>query len=189
VFDNWFLPFYTICAIRCTCRTTNNYQSHPPLYFSKTIRVFCLVETIKVICFFTFQRLSESFVLWRLSRSSAFIFKNSQCLLSCGDYQSHLPLYFSKTIRVFCLAETIKVIYFFTIQRLSESFVLRRLSRSSAFIFKDYQCLFVLRRLSKSSAPLFFKDYQSLLSCKDNQGHMLLHFSKTIKVFCLAETI
>ena len=34
-----------------------------------------------------------------------------------------------------------------------------------------------------------FKDYHSLLSCRDNQGHLLLYFSKTIRVFCLVETI
>ena len=93
--------------------------------------------------------------------------------------------YLSKAVRAFCLqdyqvcwlAETIKVLRPFTFQRL--------------------QCL--LSRLSQSS--LHFQDYQSLLSCRDNQGHLLslhskdfnvfhqayhslLYFSKTSRVFC-----
>ena len=114
---------------------------HSLLYISKTIKVLCLVETIKVICFFKFQSLSKSIVS-RLLQSSL-VFQDYQSLLSCGDYQGHLPLYISKTIRVFylaktinvihlyfsktiivfCLVETIKVIYSFTFQRLSQSFV------------------------------------------------------------------
>jgi len=75
--------------------------------------------------------------------------------------------YLSKTVRVFCLrdyqvcwlAETIEVICPFTFQRL--------------------QCL--LSRLSQSSSH--FLDYQSMLSCRDNQGHLLsLHF-KDFNVF------
>ena len=91
------------------------------------------------------------------------LFKDYPSLQSCRDNQGHLLLYFSKTIIVFCLVQTIKVICSFTFQRLSESFVLQRQSRSSA--------------------SLHFKDYHSLLSCRDNQGHLLLYFSKTIIVF------
>jgi len=47
---------------------------HNLFCFSKTIRVFCLAETINVIC--------------------SLLFKDYQSLLSCKDYQCHLPFYF-----------------------------------------------------------------------------------------------
>ena len=65
----------------------------------------------------------------------------------------------------------------FTFQRLLESFVLRRLSMSSA------------RYISKTIRVFCFQDYQSLLACRDYQSHLLLYFSKITRVFCLAETI
>jgi len=134
-------------------------------------------------------------------------FKDYQSLLSCKDYQCHLPftfqrlsesfvlqrlsmssaLYFSKTIRFFCLVEIINVIcplFFKTITVL--------------FTFQRLQCL--LSRLSQSSLHfkdfnVFFQNYHSLLYiyktirvlCHDY--HSLLYFSKTIKVCYLMETI
>ena len=85
------LPFIFSKTIRVFCFMETINVIH--LYFSKTIKVFCRAETIKVICLLFFQRLSGSFVLQRQSRSSA--------------------LSFSKTIRVFCHAEAIKVICLF----------------------------------------------------------------------------
>ena len=41
----------------------------------------------------------------------------------------------------------------------------------------------------KTSAPLLLKDYHSLLSCRDNQGHLLLYVSKTIRVFCQDDNV
>ena len=77
-----------------------------------------------------FQRLQC--LLSRLSQS-VLLFKDNQSLLSCGDYQCHL---------------------LFTFQRLSESFVLQRLSMSSTllFFFKTITVFFSFRRLSESSA-------------------------------------
>jgi len=201
-----------------------DYQSL--LYFSKTIRVFYLAETINVICsllfkyyqsllscgdyqfhlLFTFQRLLKSFVLWRLSMSSAlyfsktlmsfvktitvfFTFQGLQCLLSrlsqsylyFKDFNVfcqdyHSLLYISKTSMSF--VKTITV--FFTSQRLP--CLLSRLSQSSLH-FKDYQS--VLLRLSQSS--LLFQDYQSLLSYRDYQCLLLFKCSKTIRVFCFKD--
>ena len=87
------------------------------LYFSKTIRVCCLAETINVFC--------------------PLHFKDDQSLLSCREYQCLLPftfprllksvvfcLYISKTIKVCCLVET---------------------SMSSAFTYQDYQSLLSCR--------------------------------------------
>ena len=153
------------------------YQDyHSLLYFSKTIKVFCHAKTIKVICLFSFQRLSEFFVLQRQSRSSAFYFlktirvfclQDYQSLLSCGDYQC-LPLFtFSKTIRVFCF-KTITV--FFTFPRLSKFVVLQRLSMSSTLcIFKDHQSLLFQRLLESSietsMSPLLLKTSRSFVWC------------------------
>jgi len=134
------------------------------LYISKTIKVFCLAET------------SMSFAL-----------------------------YISKTIKVFCLAKT-SMSFAFTFQRLSKTFILQRLQCLLSFIFQrlskffvlqTVQCLlpFTFQRLSKSFVlqrvqcllPLHFKDYQSLLSCRDFNV-FCLYISKTTKFFCLAET-
>jgi len=117
------------------------------------------------------------------------LFKDYQSLFCLMETINVIHLYFSKTIIVFCLVETIKVICAFTFQRLSEPFVLRRLSRSSSpLLFKDYQSLFSCGDY-QCHLPLLFKDYHSLLSCRDNQGHLRLYFSKTIRVFFLVETI
>ena len=78
------------------------------LYISKTIIVFCLVETIKVICFFTFQRLQC--LLSRISQSSLH-FKDFNVFRQ--DY--HNLLYISKTSMSF--VKTITV--FFTFQKTS----------------------------------------------------------------------
>jgi len=79
-------------------------------------------------------------------------------------------LYLSKTIKAFCLAET-SMSSAFTFQRLSKSFVLQNLLCLLPLYFKDYQSL--LSRLSKSS--LHFKDYQSLLS---RRQCLYLHFKR-----------
>jgi len=186
------------------------------LKISKTIKVCCLVETTKVICSLHFEDFNV-------------FCQDYHSLLSCRDNQGHLLLYFSKTIRVFGLAETVKVICSFTFQKLSESFVVQRLSMSSSFYLsktirvfclQEYQvcwlvktikviCLFTFQRLQcllsrLSQSSLHFQDYQSLLSRKDNQVHLLsLHFkdfnvfrqdyhsllyiSKTIRVFCFKD--
>ena len=98
-------------------------------------------------------------------------------------------------IIVFCRVETIKVIYLYFFKdfnvfrpRLPQSSLPQRLSCLLAcgghqghllFTFQRLRCL--LSRLSQSS--LHFQDYQSLLSCRDNQGHLLsLHF-KDFNVF------
>jgi len=70
-------------------------QGHLFLYILKTSMSF--VKTITN--FFTFPRLSESFVS-RLSQSFL-LFQDYQSLLSCGDFQCLPPFTFSKTIRVF----------------------------------------------------------------------------------------
>jgi len=75
------------------------------------------VKTIKV--FFTFPRLSNSIVLQRLSMPSALLISET-IRVFCQDYQS--LLYFSKTIKVCCLAETINVFCSLHFQRLSKSF-------------------------------------------------------------------
>ena len=184
-------------------------QGHLLLYFSKTIIVCYLAETVKVICFFCFkdyqsllscrdnqghllllflrllefslpfQRLPESFVLQRLSMSSA--------------------LYFSKTIRVFCVVETFNVICPFTLQ---DYHSLLYASKTSMSFVKTITVFFTFTRLSQSS--LRFQDYQSLLFQEyhsllyfsktirvflSQDYHSLLYFSKTIKVCCLVETI
>jgi len=127
------------------------------------------------LLFFTFSRLSKSVVMQRQSRSSIFrlLFKDYQSLLSCKDNHGYFLLYFSKTIRVFCCAGTIKVIYPFTFQRLSESFA----SETTKSVGSQ-------RRLW-SSTPLHFKDFN--VFCQDY--HSLLYIFKTIKVCCHAETI
>ncbi|KAG4949873.1 hypothetical protein JHK86_043112 [Glycine max] len=89
--------------------------------------------------------------------------------LSRIDNQGHLLLYFSKTIRVFGLAETIKtsmsfvktIIVFFTFPRLSESFVSKTIT--VFFTFPRLSRFIVLWRLSMSFALYIFKDHQSLL--------------------------
>ena len=79
-------------------------------------------------------------------------------------YVSKTSMSFVRTIKVFCLAETIKVICSFTFQRPSKSFVLQRLSMSSVFNFQRLSQSVILQRQSRSSASLLFQDYQSLLS-------------------------
>jgi len=74
-------------------------EYHSLLYFSKTIKVCCLAETINFFC----SLHSKDFNVF------------------CQDY--HSLLYFSKTIKVCCLAETINVFCSLHFQRLSESFV------------------------------------------------------------------
>ena len=133
-----------------------------------------------------FQRLSKSFVFQRLQCLLPLLFKDYHSLLSCRDNQGHLLLYFLKTIRVFCLAETIHVIHLY----FPKTIIVCCLVETIKFIcfftfFKDY--LSLLSRLSQSS--FLFKDYQSLLSCRDNQGHILLYFSKTVIVCCLTDAI
>ena len=115
-------------TIRVFCQ---DYQSL--LYFSKTIKVCCLAETINVFC--------------------PLLFKDYQSMLSCGDYQCLLPFTFPKTIRVFCQRLSKSSLHFQRLQCL-----LSRLSKSS-LRFQRLQCL--LSRLSKSS--LLFQDYQSPL--------------------------
>jgi len=189
-------------------------QGHLPFYFSKTIIVFCLAETIKVICSFTFQRLSESFVLRRLSMSSAFTFQRlSECFFSCRDNRGHLPLYFSKTSMSFVKTITIffasKTIKFVGLQRPSRSSSLY-ISKTPMSFVKTTIVFFTFLRLSKScilhkqsrsSVSLHYKDlnvfcqdYLSLLYisktikvfCFKNY-HSLLYFSKTIRVFCFKD--
>jgi len=122
-------------------------------------RLQCLLSRIQ--CSLHFQRLQC--LLSRL-QCLLYIFKDYQSLLSCRDFNVFC-FYISKTIKVFCLVETL-MSSALTFQRLSKSFVLQRL-----------QCLL----------PLHFKDYQSLLSYIDFNV-FCLYISKTIKVFCLAET-
>ena len=63
-------------------------------------------------------------------------------------------------------------------------------SKSSllSFIGLKVLCLYAFIGL-KVLCHLLFKYYHSVLSCRDNQGHLLLYFSKTMIVFCLVETI
>jgi len=167
----------------------------------ETIRVFCHVETIKVICFLY---IFKDFNVFR---------QDYQSLLSCRNNQGHLPLYFSKIIIVFCHAEIIKVICLFIFRRpqcLStktiavffasetvKSFGLRRPSRSYVFYISKISISFaktitiffkflrlskscVLQRQSRLSASLHFKDFNVFRQ----DYHNLLYFSKTIRVFC-----
>ena len=78
-------------------------QAYHNLLCLETINVLGLAETIKAICFFTFPRLSESFVS-RLPQSSL-LFQGYQSLLSCEDYQCLLLSTFSKTMGVFCFKD------------------------------------------------------------------------------------
>jgi len=138
------------------------------LYFSKTISVFCLAETINVICSLLFKDYHSLFVLQRESRSSASLHLKT-IRVFCQDYHNHF--YISKTSMSFVKT----IIVFFTFQRLQ--CLLSRLSQSSLH-FKDFN--------------VFCQDYHSLLYvsktirvfCQDY--HSLLYFSKTIKVCCLA---
>ena len=91
---------------------------HSLLYIFKNIKACCHANIIIVICFFTFPRLSESFVS-RLLQSSLH-FQDYQKLLF-QNYNS--LLYFSNTTKVCCLAETINVFRPLHFQRPSESFV------------------------------------------------------------------
>ena len=54
---------------------------------------------------------------------------------------------------------------------------------------RDYQCHLPFNFLRLSQSCLLFKDYHSLFSYRDNNGHLLLYFSKTIRVFGRVETI
>jgi len=71
----------------------------------------------------------------------------------------------------------------FTFQRLSKSFVLQGLQCLLPFTFQRLSMSLV----KTSTSFLHFKDYQSLLSCRDFNV-FYLYISKTIKVFCLAGT-
>jgi len=79
---------------------------------------------LKVLCLYAFIALK---VLYH------FLFKDYHSLLSCNDNQGHPILYFSKTIIVFCLAETFKVIYSITFQKTTMSSII--------YGFKRRQCL------------------------------------------------
>ena len=125
---------------------------------SKTIKVFCLVET-SMSSAFTFQRLSKSFVLQRLQCLLPLHFKDYQSLLSCRDFNVFY-LYISKTIKVFCLAET-SMSSTFTFQRLSKSFVLQGLQCLLPFTFQRLSMYFV----KTSTSSLHFKDFN--VSCQD----------------------
>ena len=86
----------------------------PHLYISQDSKSSSLSFTgLKVLCLYAFIGLK---VLCHL------LFKDYQSLLSCKDYQCHLP---------------------FTFQRLSESFVLQRLSMSSALYISKTSMSFV----------------------------------------------
>ena len=111
---------------------------------------------LKVLCHS--QRLSKSFVLQRLQCLLLLHFKGYQSLLACRDFNVFC-FYISKTIKVFCLAET-SMSSAFTFQRLSMSFVK---TIKVFFTFQRLSKSIVLQRLSMSSA---------------------LYFSKTIRVFC-----
>jgi len=111
---------------------------------------------------FTFQRLSESFVLRRLSMSSALYFSWTIRVL-CQDYQS--LLYFSKTIRYQSLLSC------------------RDYQCHPPLLFKDYHSLLSCGDY-QCHLPLLFKEYQSLLSCGDCQCHLLFTFPRTIRVLC-----
>ena len=95
---------------------------------------------------FTFQRQTESFVMQRQSRASASLFFEDFDVFRPRLSQSSLP------------------------PRLSSLLAYEDHQGHMLFTFQRLQCLFP--RLSQSS--LHFQDYQSLVSCRDNQGHMLL---------------
>jgi len=177
-----------------SCRDFNVFY----LYISKTIKVFCLVET-SMSSAFTFQRLSKSFVLQRLQCLMPLQFKDYQSILSCKDFNI-ICLYISKTINVFFLVETSMSSaftfqrllkskdfnVFFTFQRLLMSFV--KTSMSSAFTFQKLSMSFVKTSMSSlyfktsmsfvktSTSSLHFKDYQCLLSRL--QCLLTLHFKE-----------
>jgi len=135
---------------------------------TKTIIVFRLMETIRVICLY---------------------FSKTIIVFCHVETIRVIRLYFSKTIIVFCLAKTIRGIRLY-FSRLSKSVVMRRQSWSSSFFtFPRLSKSIVMQRQSRSLPPLLSKDYHSLLSCRDNQDHLLLYFSKTILAFYLAKTI
>ena len=115
----------------------------------------------KVLCHLCFQRLqcllSTLHVFFTLQRLQCLLplhFKDYQSRLSYRDFNVFC-LYISKTIKVFCLAET-SMSFAFTFQRLSMSFV------------------------KTSTSSLHFKDYKYLLSRLQH----LFYISKIINVFC-----
>jgi len=129
-----------------------------------------------------FQRLSRSFVLQRLQCLMPLHFKDYHILLSCRDNQGHLLLYFSKTIRVFCLVETINVIRLYFSKTIRVFCLVETIKVIYHLLFKDYQSLLSCEDY-QCHPPLLFKDYHSLLSCRDNQGHLFIFF-EDFNVFC-----
>ena len=140
------LLFFTFPRLSKSVVMRRQSWSFSFLYFSKTIKVCRHAKTIMVIrssllfqdyqslsscgdnhghpLFFTFPRLSKFVIMRRQSWSSAF-------------------LYFSKTIKVCCHAETIMVICFSLLFQ----------DYQSLLLCGDYQCLppFLFQRLSESS--------------------------------------
>ena len=79
----------------------------------------------------------------------------------------------------------LKVLTFIFHRTQSPHFLFHRTQSPLSFTFERLSQSFVLQRQSRSFAPLLFKDYHSLFSCGDNQGHPLFYFSKTITSFVL----
>jgi len=150
-----------------------DYQSI--LYYSKTIKICCLTETINVFCFlhskdhqsllaktikvfFTIPRLSKSVVLKRLSMYSV-LYVSKTIWVFCQDYQS--LLYFSRTIRVFC-QDYQSLLYF---------------SRTTRVFCREFNVSFTFQRLSMSfietsMSPLLFKASRSFILCTSYFIHL-----------------
>jgi len=133
-----------------------------PLHF-KDYQSLLFFRDFNVYCLDILKTI-KVFCLAETLMSSAFTFHFYQILLSWRDFNVFC-LYISKTIKVFYLVET---------------------SMSTSLIFQILSMSFVLQR-HQCHLPLHFKDYESLLSCRDFNV-LCLYISKTIKVFCLAET-
>ena len=147
---------------------------------------------------FTFETHTKSFILQRLQCLLPLYSKDYQRLFTCRDFNVFFLLHFNdyqcllscKDFNVFSLqiSKTIKVFY------------LIKTSTSSAFTFQRFSEYFVLLRF-QCLLPLHFKDYESLLSCRDFNVYFLyilkiisllscrdfnlffLYISKIIKVF------
>jgi len=122
--------------------------------------------------FFTFQRLSKSFVLQRLQCLLPLHFKDYQSLLSCRDFDDFY-LYISKTLMSSLLCQDFNVFFqdfnvFFTLSRLqcllSRLQCLLYFSKTSKSLVKTTMSSFTFQKTSMSSVICAFKRLQCLLS-------------------------